>query len=245
MRAALIAFALAVPSLPASAQAALADEVAPQPANATASAFIGLFLDEKSLLDRVDRDVPAFYRASPKFKELEADYPGITEYVIGRMLPGSRQRTLHRMQIMSGPMAAYLSAKMAEADLVQVLAFYRSPVGAKMIDLLRQMDGTPMLKNMAAKAGQASGEDLEKGAAATITANGGFSSKFTRAELDEIVGFLATDAGKKWQAIRPGFSAFMADLSNKEAQTSLPAIRAEAASAIADYERDHPKKVSL
>lgn len=244
MRATLIAFTLAVSSLPVVAQTAPADVPATQPASATATAFIVLFLDEKSLLARVDRDVPAFYRASPRFKELEAAYPGITEYVIGRMLPGSKQRTLHRLQVMSGPMAAYLSANMAEADLGQVVAFCRSPVGAKMIGLLRQMDGTPMLQNMAAKADQASGEDLDRGAAATITANGGLFSKLTQGELSEIVGFLATDAGKKWQAIRPGFSAFMADLSNKEAQTSLPTIRAEAASAIADYERDHPKKVS-
>jgi hypothetical protein len=240
----LIALVLALPPLPAVAQTTRADEPATQPANATAKAFIALLVDEKSLLARVDRDVPAFYRASPKFKELEADYPGITDYVIARMLPGSKQRALHRLQVMSGPMTAYLSANMAEADLAQVVTFYRSPVGAKMIDILHQMDGTAMLQNMSAKAGQASGEDLEKGAAAAIAANGGFSSKFTQAELNEIVRFLATDAGKKWQAIRPGFSAFMADLSNKEAQTSLPVIRAEAASAIADYERDHPKKVS-
>jgi hypothetical protein len=243
----LIALVLTLPSLPAAAQTASAaapGAPAVQPANPTAKAFIGLFLDEKSLLARVDRDIPAYYRSSPKFAALEADYPGITDYVIGRMLPGSEQRALHRLHVMSGPMAAYLSANMPEADLAQVVAFYRSPVGTKMIDILRQMNGAPMLQSMAGKVGQATGEDLEKGADATIAANGGIATKLTKAELDEIVHFLATDAGKKWKAIQPGFSAFMADLSNQEAQTSLPVVRAETASAIADYERDHPKKVS-
>jgi hypothetical protein len=31
---------------------------------------------------------------------------------------------------------------------------------------------------------------------------------------------------------------------NKDAQASLPAIRAEVTTAIADYQREHPKKVS-
>jgi hypothetical protein len=246
MRTGLIVFALAltVAPLPGVARTAPIEEPAAQPGSATAATLVGMFIDEQSLLARVDRDIPAMYRGSPKFQALEADYPGITDYVIGRMLPGSKRRTVDRLHLMSGPMAAYLSANMAEADLAQVVTFYRGPVGAKMIGILRQVNGAPMLQSMASKAGKVTGEDLEKGAAATIAADGGVATKLTQTELAAVVRFLATDAGKKWTTIRPGFSAFMADLSNKEAQASLPVIRAEVASAIADYERDHPKKVS-
>jgi hypothetical protein len=240
----LIALALAVPALPAAAQTTPMETSAAQPVSAMATAFVAIFLDEDSMVARVDRDVPAVYRASPKFHALEVDYPGITDYVIGRILPSSKRRVVERLHRMSSPIAAYLSAHIAEADLARVVDFYRSPVGAKMVGILRQMDGAPMLQSMAPKLGKATGQDLEKSAASTIAANGGIAKKFTDSELDEITRFLATDAGKKWTAIQPSFYAAMAELSNEDAQKSLPAIRAEVGSVIADYEREHPKKVS-
>ena len=239
---AIVAFALAGFAQPVVAQAVPPVTDAGQPVSATATALVTVMADPDSLVMRTRRDVSASFRTNPELQALEADYPGITDAVIARVLPNTEQRVIERGARMRAKMAAYLSANMAEADLAAILRFFRSPTGTRMIDILRDISAVPMMKNVGPRAGRLSGTDITNGVAAATAANGGFAAKLNDAELAEVVRFSESDAGKKWLALQPGFNAATADMINQDAQASLPVIRAESAAAIADYKRDHPKK---
>lgn len=243
MRTGLIALALVAAPSGAWAQTAPAETPAARPASVSALGLVTLFTDQDRALERARRDLPVVYRASPNLQALEVEYPGITDYFIARMLPDAEQRVVERSRRLRDPMAAWLSATMTESELTQVLAFYRNGAGARILGMVGQMNGAPMLRNLAPKLGQFSGDDLKNGASATIAAND-LASQLTPAERVQVTAFAATDAGRKWQSVQPGFFAMMADFANRDAQTSLPVIRAEAAAIIAEYERDHPRKAS-
>lgn len=240
--AAMIALALTAFAQVATAQTLPAATGTQQPVSTTATALTDLLSESASLVMRARRDFPASRRASPMLQALEIDYPGVTDYVIDHTLPNAELRIKERGARMQPQIAAYISANMTEGDLAKVLSFYRGPAGTRLLDIARDASAVPIMRRVGSSAGQLTGSDVASGTAEAAAAMGGFSAKLTDAERTETRRFGESAAGKKWEALQPGLNGAMADILNREAQVSLPIVRAETAAAIADYKRDHPKK---
>jgi hypothetical protein len=166
--------------------------------------------------------MPKAMMADPNVKALETQYPGIVDAMVAAMKPilmGHIRSSMPELWTLVGD---FYAANLSEADLRAALAFYGSPTGRRIIDLMSAgIDMGPMLDDMVSSGKYEVTESNLKSSVMPAAAR--LPGKLTPAEMQATIRFGTSAEGQRVVALTPRVSKLVADWSNKPA----PAIEAQ------------------
>jgi hypothetical protein len=215
--------------------ASVATVVATPAAKALALELANLLDGEEVTRIQLDKafnqSIPAAMRAAPEYQALERKYPGLIEFTLVRMRPSLNQYALSRMPALLEQVATIYGSHLTEAELRQVLAFYRSPTGAWVITTVANGSDTSAILQRAMQnpEGQIDGGDLR--AATTGAAMPALAAGMTPERIKDLLGFVATPAGRKLRAINAevlAASAAWTNGKNPEAEARITQVVVDA-----------------
>lgn len=170
--------------------------------------------------------LPAMLLADPQMKEMEARYPGLATAMADAMRPILLGYLRESVPVL-WDRTAVIYSELSEADLRVLIAFYRSPTGARIIELMSSgAELGPMLEAMMADdARETTGQALT---ATTRQAANAAVRKLTPAQVQEAARFAQTPAARRAIALQPRMAAMMAEWANNPS----PEVQAEMEAAI-------------
>ena len=195
----------------AAAPVASAQTVAPPAAARIAPARLALGLELARLLNSeagtiamlekmLGESLPRAILADPNVAAMERQYPGIVADMIAAMKPLMITYMRGELPSLWEPLAALYATHLSEADLHEVIAFYSSPTGARIIAFMEQsVDYEPMLREMAASGDYAlSDAAMDNAEAASVEQLPG---QLSPGEMAAVVRFTNTPAGRRFVAL--------------------------------------------
>ncbi|MCW3846940.1 DUF2059 domain-containing protein [Sphingomonas sp. LB-2] len=213
--AALLIAAGAIAPLPAVAQTAA--PMAADPARQTLGLQLAKLLNPEALtmavLDRMlgDRTAQAML-ADPDMKAMEERYPGILKAMVEAMKPILIRHLRQALPSMWDRLGTFFAAELSEEDLRAAIAFYGSPTGTRMIELMAEgLDLGPMIGTMASDGYVVTEQNLSATARSAAVAVVG---QLTPAQLQDADRFGRSPSGQRVLALRPRMMQIIADWSN-------------------------------
>jgi hypothetical protein len=211
----LAALLAALAAAPAWAQTAPAPAPAPAPAAdpermALANELSQLLSSEAAIVSQVQRmlanDMPKAMLADANVAALEKANPGALKAMIAAMEPIMLRHMKTELPKLWARTNAIYANNLSAADLRAVLAFYRSPAGRHVIEIMvTQTDYEPMLRDMAS-----SGKYEVTSANLTATVSTGaekISGSLTPDERAATLQFGTSPAGRRVIALTPQITA--------------------------------------
>jgi hypothetical protein len=185
-----------------------------------------LLNDEDATMTLLQRGLaetlPKAMANDPNIKTLEGAYPGILKAMVDSMSPIIVRYMHGELPGLWDKLGDFYAANLTEADLRAAIAFYGSPTGKHMIEIMMtSTDMAPMLNEMVASGNY---EVTQSGLRTTaMTGARQVSGKLSPAETAETMRFGLSPEGKHIIALGPRAMAMMAEWSNQP----TPAIDAE------------------
>jgi len=101
-------------------------------------------------VDKLLREtMPATFRQNPEIAGLEKMYPGTVDAIVAAIGPLLMSYTLENLPGLWQELAPTYAASFTEAELRELLAFYRSPTGVRLMDAMgRGSDYSSMISRM-------------------------------------------------------------------------------------------------
>lgn len=182
--------------------------------SAIAMEFAREYMPDDLISISVIRAEESFLKAAkiyPKLIQLEADYPGITQAaaksagvavqnIYGRWHPGMHIK-----------LAQFFGSRMSDADLRNLTAFYRSPLGQRIRVITLQNMDSDVIINRILETGEFA---LAPEDALRITNPAKVMAQMTPAEHQEFSNFIATPTGQNLVKLAPDLVPFMTAESN-------------------------------
>ncbi|MES2442640.1 MAG: DUF2059 domain-containing protein [Pseudomonadota bacterium] len=156
----------------------------------------------------LDQSLPNAMMANADVADLERQYPGLLKEMIDAMKPVMIRHMRAELPELWRQVAALYAANLTEADMRVTLAFYRSPAGARIIELMiAETDFEPVLRDMA----KSNNYDVpDKALTDTVRASAGrVPSRLTPAETDAAMRFGASPEGRHVVALTPRVQAMV------------------------------------
>jgi hypothetical protein len=220
MRALLLAAGLALWASPSLAAPATDPEAATALSRRQALGYAIAELTNSEALTRVQFDkmlkdtLPKQLGANPDFIELEAAIPGITDKVIDAMAPIIIKHVITRLPALWTRVGALYANGLTQRELEQVLAFYQSPVGRRLMDAM----GKKMDYSRAVRQGiqdpktPLTADDIQSAQQIGVL---GLQQELTAADLVEIKRFESLPVGPKLGALALRFQEVTAAWGNE------------------------------
>lgn len=167
-------------------------------------------------LDKMLRETfPKQMAANPDFVELESMFPGVSAKVVDALAPIVMTGVLERLPTLWERIGVIYASEFSERELRQLIGFYSSPVGVRLIDIMgRRSDFSKaidtVLRDPDAKL---SPDDMKSGLQIGIR---GVVQELTPAETAEIRRFFeSSPVGAKMVAVTPRVQSTAADWGNE------------------------------
>ena len=199
-----LAFALAAPGQAGAPTPAVAVAIDP------ARRILGLELAQLLNSDAMSRaqidhmlseTFPAALAADAAFKELEKDYPGISRATLDAMRPIVTAEVVKGLPTLWNSLGAIYAEEFTEGELNEVLAFFRSPAGGRVIEnMAREVTFGAELQAMLAS----EQNDISETAMRTGLAAGAVKAvrKLSEEDRKAVAAFGWTPAGAKLAATK-------------------------------------------
>jgi hypothetical protein len=162
----------------------------------------------------ISEAMPKAMMADANVKALETQYPGIVDAMVAAMKPilmGHIRSTMPELWTLVGN---FYASNLSEADLRAALAFYGSPSGRRIIDLMSAgIDMGPMLDDMVSSGKYQVTESNLKSSVMPAVAQ--VPGKLTPAEMQATMRFGMSAEGQRVVALTPRVSKLVAEWSNK------------------------------
>jgi hypothetical protein len=165
-----------------------------------------------ALLDRMLIDtMPDALLQDSNVQRMEAEYPGIVKAMIEAMSPILKRYVIGMLPRIWDEVAVIYAGNLSEDDLRKVIAFYRSPTGVRVIELmLNDLDFGPGMTAMI-QSGNFEGGEALVGDAIRVSANR-LPGKLTPAQREDVVRFGLSPAGQRAFALTPRVEAVVAQI---------------------------------
>lgn len=215
---ALLLAAAALAPLPALAQSAPITATVDPARRALGYELATLLNSEPGTIAMIDRmlddQMPTAMMADPNVKAMEAAHPGIVKAMIAAMKPILIRHMRAELPKLWDELAVFFASNMTEAELRAAIAFYRSPAGTKIIAIMEtETDFGPMMADMARSGDyELKAEHLNDTAMTGATK---IASALSRAEIDQVLAFMRTPAGRKIVALTPRMTAVVTEWANR------------------------------
>ena len=92
----------------------------------------------RQMVKLFDETMPSVLAANPDMAELEAEYPGIIQRMIEAMRPEVEKQVVGGLPALWDRMAAIYASALTDAEMREMLAFYRSPTGQWLIESIAE-----------------------------------------------------------------------------------------------------------
>jgi hypothetical protein len=187
----------------------------------------------------MNETVPRSLAASPEFAAMEKQFPGIGKAVIDAMAPIVIEGTVKRLPELWRRLApAYFDAFTAD-ELREVIAFYRSPLGTRIIQIMGEESdfAGAMAEAMHSPNGNISQNAVRQGIEA---GSAGLVRRLSAEDLRKIGEFMATPAGKKVGEIAPRVQQIAAEWGNDQPPELQQQVQAAVVSAVQRYTGKKP-----
>jgi len=214
------AFLLAATFAPlAQAQTAPAPPAARAPVSAEARALsreIALLVNPPQTMtdyfraDAYRLQLRAGLAAAPGLAQLEQEHPGILDAVLRRIQPLLADEMAKIVPDMIDRIAAIYAARLTMPELRETLAFYRSPLGRRMIASVNAQafkQGVDIGVKSASEGSEITARQVQSGVA---TAGMTVFGELTAAERTDILRFSTSPTGRKLNLLTPAVSATVA-----------------------------------
>lgn len=222
----------------ASAQATPAPAPAIDPARkALAYELAQLLSGEAIVMTQVRRvfadALPKGLIADPNIAALEKERPGVVKAMIAAMEPVIlRHMKIELPRLWERVTPIY--ATLGESDLREAMAFYRSPTGARVIDIMMaEVDYAPLFRGMAESGDyEVRSEDVN---ATLMTGASKVSAGLTPEQRAATVAFGASPAGRRIIALTPQVNAAMLTWTNEPSPALDAELEKVAVAALTDF----------
>jgi len=191
---------------------ALPSRVAPAPTVAPAQGSMALGLEMASLLNNADstsrqmvkvfdETMPSVLAANPDLAELETEYPGILKRMIEAMRPEIERQVVGGLPVLWDRMAAVYAGALTDAEMREMLVFYRSPTGQWLIESVAEgADFSKLMANLIEnEEASITADDLKAAVAESVERD--VKRTMTKERSRDILRMFSTPAGRKTVAL--------------------------------------------
>lgn len=200
-------------------------------------------LTRKQLDKAYNETMPKVLANNQQFRVMEFQYPGISAAVINAereiVVPG----TIAILPGVQGALADVISAHITAQELKELLAYYKSPLGLKILDGIAEGSDLSGLaqKNLNDEDSPLTGEDLKN--ATSIAAMPTILKSLAKDDIQQLVRFGLSPTGKKWRAMGPLMLSTAAEYQNNNTTDLKTKAQENVLMAVTQYMRDHPSAV--
>jgi hypothetical protein len=182
--------------------------------------------------------LPKQFAANPDFVEMESRFPGITAAFIEKLSPAIVDTVIPRLPELWARVSPVYARSFSENELRELLNFYRSPVGTRMIEIIgKRGDFTRLLgEAMRTSDPKVSAEGISSGIDIGIRAVG---AEMSAADKAEIQRFESSPLGPKLLSIRPELAAMSAEWGNEPSPSDDAKVDAAIRAFFDGYLKDH------
>lgn len=200
--------------------------LAPASAAAPAQGSLALGVEIASLLNNADstsrqmvklfdETMPSTLAANRDLAALEAEYPGIIKRMIEAMRPEVERQVIGGLPVLWDRMAAVYAGAMTDAEMREMLAFYRSPTGQWLIESIGEgADLSKLMANLLENE-NASITSGDLNAVVTASVERDLKRTLTKERERDILRMYASPAGRKITALNPKLLEIGAAWSNE------------------------------
>lgn len=201
-------------------------------------------LTRKQLKKAYTETLPKLFAENAQFRALEFQYPGITAAAIKAeeeiVVPG----TIALLPGIHAALAEVISARVTAQELAALLAFYRGPVGAKVLNGVAEGTDFSAIaqKNIENESAVLTTQDIKS--ATSRAAMPGILQSLTKEEIQNLARWSISPAARKWQKMEQVILTTVVDFRNRNSGDLTTKAQENVAVAVMQYMRDHPSKMS-
>ena len=162
-----------------------------------------------------DETMPAAFAKEPGFAALEAEFPGVIDEVLTAIRPELEKQVIDSLPDLWGRLGAAYAGSLTDAEMRQMLAFYRSDTGRWLIDqIATNADFSSLLDTMIRNSDtNVVPRDLNIALQKPVLDN--VARTMTRQREADLRAMLATSAGRKIGALNPKLLAIATEWTNE------------------------------
>lgn len=181
--------------------------------------------------------LPKQFAANPDFVELESRFSGISAAYIAKLSPLIIDAVIPKLPELWARIGPVYARSFTESELRELLNFYRSPTGTRMIEVIGRRGDFTRLLNEAIQTPDAkiSAESLRSGVDVGIRSIG---SELSAADKAEIQRLESSPLAPKMLAIRPEITEITADWGNEPSPDNEAKIEAVTKAFFEGYFKD-------
>lgn len=169
----------------------------------------------RQMVKLFDETMPSVLAANPDVAELEAEYPGMIKRMIEAMRPEIERQVRDGLPVLWDRLAAVYAGALTDAEMREMLAFYRSPTGQWLIESIAEgVDLSKLMTNMLENEDAA----ITSGDLKTVindSVERDLKRGMTKERERDIRRMYATPAGRKTVALNPRLLEIGAAWSNE------------------------------
>lgn len=197
-------------------------------------------LTRRQLAKAYTETMPKVLANNQQFRVMEFQYPGISAVAINAEREIVEPSTITILPGIQGALANAISAHITAPELRELLAFYSSPLGTKILDGIAE--GTDM-SSLAQKRidGDDNGitaDDLKTATSTAAMPN--ILKSLTKEDIQQVVRFEMSPLGKKWKRMGPLMLSTAAEYQNNNMTELKAKAQENVMIAVVQYMRDHP-----
>ncbi|MBC9034421.1 DUF2059 domain-containing protein [Sphingomonas sp. JC676] len=157
---------------------------------------------------------PQALAADPDLKMAEQAYPGVIKALLDAVMPAALEQTIQRLPLLWDRIGTLYAQNLTDAEIRAALQFYRSPAGAKVIQVMTaETDFSAAVKeSIESEDNKISTDSLRKG---LTTGMDKLGDRLTADEQAAVVRFAVTPAGSKAGALAPRIQALAVEWANE------------------------------
>lgn len=194
----------------------------------------GEALTRVQLNKMLDETLPVELRKNPDVAAMEKLYPGALVAMIDGMRPVIVSKTLEALPGLWKEVAPVYANALSEAELKQLLAFYRGPTGKRVIEAMgRGADySQAIVRSINSGDTKVTANDFKSGASAGVAR---VIQESNPEDINAMIALMKTDAGKKLPGITAVVLQCSADWSNRIMPQIQPDVNEAAQAAIENF----------
>lgn len=169
---------------------------------------------EKMGLAMARRTLGEALASNSELAELEKEWPGITEFVQRRMERHAEKEVRENLAAGWARKAIFFKDNLTDAQLRELVALYRSPLGQKAVAFASRQTAMPLVKEVVTTEGRpVSASQMKK--LMVDSSDRGFAEAMTKTDIAALAKFARSPAGRRWMEIQPQLYALEAAMMNE------------------------------
>lgn len=146
--------------------------------------------------------------------EVFAEFPGLAEAIVERCRPLVAKYTRDSVPAVQDKSARFFMSRFSPAEIDQLLLFYRSPVGTKVIaGMFAGVDGADVAADIVDReSGEVKSADISKLVGSALMR---IAPSFTQDDKAALIAFGTSPVGRKMNSLTPEIMAFNTQIANE------------------------------